>query len=77
LHRDRPPPYLCPIHNILDTPIFCARAADVRDTIIDGRAVMREQHILTVDEAVLVEEADTVGGELYARAQRSTIKRDQ
>ena len=70
-------PHLRPVHDVLGTLVYCARAGDVRDTIIDGQIVMRERHIRTVDEATLIEEADVVGQELYARAQRSTVKRDQ
>lgn len=62
-------PHLRPIHNILLTLVFCARAADVRDVIIDGQVVMRQRQVLTVDETALVAEADAVGRELYARAQ--------
>jgi len=68
-------PHLRPIHDILGTLVYCARAADVRDTIIDGRVVMRQRRVLTVDEGTLVEEADAVGQELYARAQRSVVQR--
>ncbi len=63
-------PHLRPLHNILDTLVFCVRAADVRDVIVDGQVVMRQRHILTVDEAALVEEADAVGQEMYTRAKR-------
>jgi len=62
-------PHLRPIHNILLTLVFCVRAADVRDVIIDGQVVMRWRQVLTVDETALVAEADAVGQELYARAQ--------
>ena len=65
-------PHLHPIHNILPTLVFCARAADVRDVIIDGQVVMRQRQVLTVDETALVAEADAAGQELYARAQKST-----
>jgi len=67
--------HLRPTHDVLQTLVYCARAADVRDTIIDGRVVMRQRRILNVDEEALVEEADTVGQELYARAQQSTVRR--
>ena len=67
--------HLRPIHDVLETLVFSARACDVRDVIIDGRVVMRQKRILTVDEASLVAEADTMGRELYARAQQSTVKR--
>ena len=68
-------PHLRPLHDILQTLVYCARAGDVRDTIIDGQVVMRQRQIVTVDEAALVGEADAVGQELYARAQRSTVRR--
>jgi len=67
--------HLRPTHDILQTLVYCARAADVRDTIIDGRVVMRRRRILTVDEAALVDEADAVGRELFDRAQQSTVRR--
>jgi len=67
--------HLRPIHDILETLVFSARAGDVRDVIIDGCVVMHERRILTVDETSLVAEADAVGRELYARAQQSTVKR--
>jgi 5-methylthioadenosine/S-adenosylhomocysteine deaminase len=62
-------PHVRPVHNILNTLIFCVRAADVRDVIIDGQVVMRQRRITTVDEAALVEEADAVGQEMYARRE--------
>ena len=67
--------HLRPTHDILQTLVYCARAADVRDTIIDGRVVMRQRQILSVDEEALVEEADAVGQELSDRAQRSAVQR--
>lgn len=68
--------HLRPIHDILETLVFSARACDVRDVIIDGCLVMHQKRILTVDEARLVAEADAMGRELYARAQQSTVKRN-
>jgi len=62
--------HLRPVHDILQTLVYCTRASDVRDTIIDGRVVMRRRQIVTVDEAALVEEADAVGQELFDRAQQ-------
>lgn len=69
--------HLRPIHNIIETLVYSARAADVRDVIIDGHIVMRSRRILTVDESSLVNESDALGQELIARAQRSTIKRTE
>jgi 5-methylthioadenosine/S-adenosylhomocysteine deaminase len=60
-------PHLRPLHDLLTTLVFCARAADVRDTIVDGRVVMRDRRLLTVDEAALIEEADAASRALLAR----------
>ena len=67
--------HLRPTHDILQTLVYCTRAADVRDVIIDGRVVMRQRRILNVDEEALVKEADAVGQELFDRAQRSAVQR--
>jgi len=67
--------HLRPTHDILQTLVYCARAADVRDTIIDGQMVMRQRRILSVDEGSLVDEADAVGQELFDRAQQSAVRR--
>ena len=69
-------PHLRPVHDILGMLIYCARAADVRDTIIGGQVVMRERQILTVDEAAVVAEADAVGRGLVAQAQKSAVRRE-
>ena len=69
-------PHLRPVHDILGTLVYCTHAADVRDTVVDGQVVMRERHILTVDAAPLVAEADAVGRELYARARKSGVRRN-
>jgi 5-methylthioadenosine/S-adenosylhomocysteine deaminase len=68
-------PHLRPVHDILGTLVYCARAADVRDTVVDGRLVMRARQILTIDEPALVEEAEDVGRALLARARTSTVQR--
>lgn len=67
--------HLRPMHDVLETLVFSARAADVRDVVIDGRMVMCDRRILTVDETSLVAEADVMGHELYARARQSPVKR--
>jgi 5-methylthioadenosine/S-adenosylhomocysteine deaminase len=69
--------HLQPVHDLLGTLVYCARAADVRDTIVDGRLVMRKRRILTVDEAALVAEAAAMGQALYALAGQSTARREE
>lgn len=50
--------HLRPLHDPVSTLVFCGRADDVRDTIIDGALVMRDRHVLGLDEAELFREAE-------------------
>jgi 5-methylthioadenosine/S-adenosylhomocysteine deaminase len=42
-------PHLVPLYEPCSHLVYAARGADVRDTIIDGRVVMRNRELLTVD----------------------------
>ena len=50
---------------IVPALVYCARADDVESVIVNGRLVMRERQILTIDEPALMAEAKRVG-ERYA-----------
>ena len=58
-------PHLRPVHNILNTLVYCVRASDVRDVVIDGKIVMLDRTITTVDESLLIEEYEQAAGRLY------------
>ncbi len=59
--------HLQPFHetDLINSLVFCGKAADVRDVIINGQVVMQDRQIKNVDEASLAEEASTLGRELY------------
>jgi 5-methylthioadenosine/S-adenosylhomocysteine deaminase len=61
--------HLRPFHadRLLEMLVFCARAGDVRDTIINGEIVMRDRQIQKVNEAEIMQEAEEVEAVLYAR----------
>jgi 5-methylthioadenosine/S-adenosylhomocysteine deaminase len=63
--------HLLPFHgdDLLNALVFCAKAADVRHTIIHGKVVMRDRRITTVDEHSLIEEVKTTAGELLSMNQ--------
>lgn len=46
-----------PAGDLINLLVFCARAGDVRDTIIDGKVVMRDRRLTTLDEAEILQEA--------------------
>ena len=61
--------HLRPFHadKLLDMLVFCARAGDVRDTIINGEIVMRDREIKTINELEILQEAEEIESVLYDR----------
>jgi 5-methylthioadenosine/S-adenosylhomocysteine deaminase len=61
--------HLQPFHadHLMNMLVFCTKASDVRDTIINGELVMKDRKITTIDEAQLLKEAAEVEAGLYAR----------
>jgi 5-methylthioadenosine/S-adenosylhomocysteine deaminase len=51
-------PHMVPVYNITSHLVYAAHSSDVRTVIIDGRVVMRDRVLLTLDE-----------GEIFARAR--------
>ncbi len=50
-------PHLQPIYNITSHLVYSATGADVRDVIIDGRIIMRDRKLLTLDENEILRKA--------------------
>lgn len=50
-------PHLQPIYNITSQLVYSATGADVRDVIIDGRIIMRDRKLLTLDENEILRKA--------------------
>jgi 5-methylthioadenosine/S-adenosylhomocysteine deaminase len=61
--------HLRPFHGdkLLDMLVFCTRAGDVRDTIINGEIVMRDREIKTINEHEILQEAEEIESLLYTR----------
>ena len=61
--------HLRPFHadRLLEMLVFCTRAGDVRDTIVNGEIVMRDRQIQKIHEAEILQEAEEVEAVLYAR----------
>jgi 5-methylthioadenosine/S-adenosylhomocysteine deaminase len=54
--------------DVVSALVYSAQPADVRATIIDGRLVMRDGEVLTLNEADVIEEANREAGALIERA---------
>jgi len=51
-------PRLHPMYDPVSHLVYAAKGADVRHSVIEGRVVMRERKVLTLDEAAISAEAD-------------------
>jgi 5-methylthioadenosine/S-adenosylhomocysteine deaminase len=58
-------PHLQPCPDVLAMLVFCARAGDVSDLMVDGNWVMRNRVIETLNEFEILEEAKALGKEIH------------
>jgi len=61
-------PHLTPSPNPVSTVVHCATGADVTLVVIDGRAVVRDGKVLTLDEESVLRTARERAAALYERA---------
>ena len=59
-------PNMAPLHNITANLVYSAHAGNVTDSIINGKVVMREGKLLTLDEEKVVEKAQKEAERLVA-----------
>jgi 5-methylthioadenosine/S-adenosylhomocysteine deaminase len=67
-------PHTQPVHDLAATLVHSARSCDVRTTIVDGRVLMRDRKLLTLDVAAVVRE---LGERMPALLDRSHGRRIQ
>ncbi|MCF3137422.1 amidohydrolase [Streptomyces olivochromogenes] len=67
-------PHTRPVHDLAATLVHSARSCDVRTTIVDGRVLMRDRELLTIDVPEVVRELE---GRLPALVDRSHGRRIQ
>ncbi len=61
-------PHLTPTHDVVSHLAYAARGSDVRHTVCDGRVLMRDREVLTLDVDAVVEHAERTARDLVARA---------
>ena len=62
-----------PQADIVSSLVYAAEASDVRSVVIDGRVVMGDRELLTIDERETVAEANAQAELLLARATGARI----
>ncbi|MCL7455143.1 MAG: amidohydrolase [Anaerolineae bacterium] len=64
-------PHLVPVHDIVNSLVYCTKAEDVEVTIIDGQVVMRDRKLCTMDEEEILDLAQEWGSYLRERSLKS------
>ena len=65
-------PHLMPVGRWLPKLVYSARGSDVLHTIVDGKLVMEDRKVLTMDEKMVMEEAMANRADLVKRAGQET-----
>ncbi|MBW1898789.1 MAG: amidohydrolase [Deltaproteobacteria bacterium] len=55
---DMQKPHLVPMYNPVSHLVYAAKGSDVRDVVIDGKVVVRDYTLLTIDQEKLFKEAE-------------------
>ncbi|MBO1335375.1 amidohydrolase [Streptomyces sp. VRA16 Mangrove soil] len=68
-------PHTRPVHDLAATLVHSARSADVRTTVVDGRILMRDGHLTTVDVPSVAGELSELLPALVERGHGRRIQR--
>jgi len=60
-------PHLKPLHDIYASIVYSAHGSDVDTVIVDGKIVMENRHVKTLDEQAVMERAEKTAFDLLAR----------
>lgn len=58
-------PHLCPVHDLYSTLAYSANGADVESVIIDGKLVMENRKLLTIDEELVIKKCNEIVQNLF------------
>ncbi|HEY0518530.1 MAG TPA: amidohydrolase family protein, partial [Ilumatobacteraceae bacterium] len=63
-----------PLHDLAATLVYCVMASDVRTTIVDGKVLMRDRRLTTIDRDALLTEFRERAAALTDRSHGRTIQ---
>jgi len=64
-------PHLVPAGRIVSAWVHNGQPSDIESVMIDGRFVMRDRKVLTMDESAIVAEADRVGRRIWSQVKKA------
>ncbi len=68
------PVYTYPMRNIVPNLVYSARGQEVALSVVDGKIIMRDQRILTIDEEASLEKIQQCPKEIGIRASEEFFK---
>lgn len=60
-------PHLTPVNHVVSNLVYAANGADVDTAVVDGKILMEERRVLTLDEEKILEDAQRAAEDLIAR----------
>jgi 5-methylthioadenosine/S-adenosylhomocysteine deaminase len=63
-----------PVHDLAAALVYSVRASDVQTTIVDGKVLMRDRQLLTIDRTALLAEFRARAGEITDRSHGRTLQ---
>lgn len=66
---DMKKPHLAPLHNVISHLVYSAVGGDVDTVVVDGKVLMRERGVLTLEEVKVLEETQKAADDLLARRE--------
>jgi 5-methylthioadenosine/S-adenosylhomocysteine deaminase len=60
-------PHLKPLHDVFASIVYSAHGSDVDTVIVDGKIMMKNRHVKTLDETSIIREAEKAALDLLAR----------
>ena len=58
-------PHLQPVHNIISNIVYASNGSDVHSLIVNGKLLMQERQILTLNESKILDETENKLGDLF------------
>ena len=67
-------PHVQPLHSITASLVYATRASDVQTVIVDGKVIMRDRQLLTLDKAEIIEQVNQAMQRLARRVPSTRIQ---
>ncbi|HHU31079.1 MAG: amidohydrolase family protein [Zhaonellaceae bacterium] len=65
--------HIQPLHDIIQSLVYCGKASDVETVIIDGKVILENQKFCTVDEEKILQRAIELGNEKYQESRGNVM----